>query len=70
MTAWEKYHATWSAKTRRQVEKEIESMQRYMQRNDRAYSWHGAQHAPGEMSDGDRLVVLRDVLTEKEASHV
>lgn len=68
MTAIEKYRAIWSAKTVRQIEKEIESMRRYMQRNDRAYSWHGAQHAPGEMSDGDRLVTLQCALEEKRAA--
>lgn len=61
--AYDKYRDYWSARTVKQIEREIESMRRYMQRHNAAYVWHGnAMTAPGSLADGDKLSALREAL--------
>lgn len=61
--SYEEYRDLWAAKTVRQIEREIESWRKYMQRHTRAYAWHGSSMTPpGELSDGDKLCALRDAL--------
>lgn len=56
------YKAQWSKKTLKQVMKELESYQAYLARHpDR----HFQQAAPDEMTDGDRIIALKDVIREK-----
>jgi hypothetical protein len=53
----------WARKTVKQIEREIESMRKYMQRHRKAYSWHGSDmKATDELSDGSKLCALRDAL--------
>lgn len=61
--AYDRYRDHWSAKTIKQIEREIESMRRYMQKHNSAYEWHGkAMTAPGSLADGDKLSALREAL--------
>ena len=61
------HRSHWEKKTTRQIEKEIESWQKHFRKHDGAYHWHGASlTAPGELSDGDRVRILKDILRERE----
>lgn len=66
MSMQERFVNIWSAKTIRQITKEIESLRKYMQKNDAHYVLHGKSHAPDEMSDSDRLRALVQILKDKE----
>lgn len=66
---YEQYKEYWSKKTLKQVRKEYMSLQKYIQKYVTSYAWHGNQHAPGEMSDGQRLSALREVIEEKESQN-
>lgn len=65
MSAYEKYKELWIKKTKRQVEKEIESMRKYIQKHASSYAFHGNQTNPEEMTDGQRLSALKEVLEIK-----
>lgn len=61
-----RFTAIWENKTCGQLQKEILSWRKYMQKHNAAYNFHGnAMTAPGELSDGDRLCILRRILKEK-----
>ncbi len=61
--AYDKYRDHWAKKAIKQIEREIESMRRYMQKHNSAYEWHGkAMTAPGSLADGDKLSALREAL--------
>lgn len=63
---YEEYRDLWARKTVKQIEREIESMRRYMQRHNAAYNWHGKSMTPtGSLADGDRLNALREALATK-----
>lgn len=65
-TPWEKYKAAWSTKTLNQVQKEEQSMRKFMQRHSSAYAWHGSDMTPpNTLADGDKLSCLREILSEK-----
>lgn len=66
MTMHERFINIWSTKTVKQITKEIESLRKYMQKNDAHYVLHGKSHAPDEMSDSDRMRALMEILREKE----
>lgn len=56
---YEEYRALWRRKGKKAIEKEVSSLRAYMQR----YSDGFAQiSAPDELSDGDRLMALREEL--------
>lgn len=63
---YEQFRDMWARKTVKQIEREIESMRRYMQRHNTAYEWHGKNMTPpGSLADGDKLSALRDALATK-----
>ena len=63
---FDEYRDMWAKKTAKTIEREIESMRRYMQRHNAAYNWHGrSMTAPGSLADGDRLSALREALATK-----
>ena len=66
MNMYERFVSIWSTKTIKQIKKEIDSMQKYMQKHNAHYALHGKSHAPDEMSDSDRLRALREILKGKE----
>lgn len=66
MTMQERFVNIWSTKTIKQITKEIESLRKYMQKNDTHYVLHGKSHALDEMSDSDRMRALMEILREKE----
>lgn len=56
----EDYKKYWDKKTDKQIEKEIISWRKYMDRYSSAYSWHGSSMTPpGELADGDKLCILK-----------
>lgn len=62
----DEYRDMWLKKTAKQIEREIESLRKYMQRHNSAYAWHGnSMTPPGHMADGDRLLALREALRIK-----
>lgn len=58
----EAYRKQWEAKTKRQVEKELESYQRYLAKHRDTFF---KQSAPDEITDGDRVFILKEVLSAK-----
>lgn len=60
----EQYRDKWQKKTYRQVEKELDSYHRYLSKHS---DGHFQEAAPDEMSDGDRVMVLKEVLRVKAA---
>lgn len=64
---FDEYKSHWEGKTEQQLEKEISSWRKHMAKHSAAYQWHGENlTAPGELSDGTRLCILKDVLREKQ----
>lgn len=74
MTRSEKFEAykdRWRSRTRRQVEKEIESWRKYFQKHDSSYALHGDRFTgsvtpPNELPEGMKLMALREVLEEMQ----
>lgn len=53
----------WGARTVKQIEGEIKSWQRYMEKNLQSYVWHGKSSTPpDELPDGDKVRILREIL--------
>lgn len=63
---WKAYLAAWNVKTTKQVEKELASMRKYVQRHSAHYTWHGANVPPGGLADGDKILILREILRNRE----
>ena len=62
-----RFRRVWEAKTKRQIQKEIQSMRKYFQKHNAAYNWHGSgMTTPGVLGDGDKLTILREISEEKE----
>ncbi len=63
MKAWseryEDYRALWRKKGKKAIEKEISSLRSYMQRYQDGFAQISA---PDELSNGDRLMALREEL--------
>ena len=60
---YEQFRDLWAGRTVKQIEREIESMRRYMQRHNAAYNWHGKNMTtPCSLADGDKLMALREAL--------
>lgn len=60
------YRAAWENKTAKQIEKEILSWRKYMDKHGAAYAWHGSgMTPPGSLADGDKISILKDILKEK-----
>lgn len=58
---YEEYRALWRSKGAKAIEREIKSMQAYMQRHSDGFRQISA---PDELSDGDRLMALRDLIRD------
>lgn len=56
------YRKQLEAKTKRQVEKELESYQRYLAKHRDTFF---QQSPPDELTDGDRVFILKEVLSAK-----
>lgn len=65
---WKRYVAAWNAKTTKAVEKELTSMHRYVQKHSAHYAWHGANVPPGGLADGDKILILTEILRSREVS--
>lgn len=63
LTPEDKYRAVWAKKTTKQIERELASMHRHVQRHSSAYAWHGTGITPpGSLADGDKIIILREIL--------
>lgn len=62
------YLAAWNSKTTKAVEKELASMRRYVQKHSAHYAWHGANVPPGGIADGDKILILSEILRDRAAS--
>lgn len=60
--AVDRYREIWSRKTIKQIEKELDSYRRYLARHKDCFF---KECAPDSLSDGDRIVILKDLLREK-----
>lgn len=60
---FEAYKALWRGKRRPAVEKELSSLRNMLSRNADTFF---QQSASDELSDGDRVLALKDVLSEKK----
>lgn len=57
------YRSFWKNKTKKQIQSEIKSFQRFFEKNYRSYEWHGKyQQHPDELADGDRVRILKDII--------
>lgn len=57
------FREKWSKKSAKIIKKEIDSYQRYFEKNIQSYEWHGRyQQHPDELSDGDRIRILKEIL--------
>ena len=66
---YDSFKTLWAHKTTAQVRREMESMHKYMERNARSYPWHGGNNIPpGGLGDGDKLLALRAIITERSAA--
>ena len=67
MSLWERrydeYRALWRKKGIKAIEREIKSMQAYLQRHSDGFRQISA---PDGLSDGDRLMALRDLIREMQ----
>lgn len=62
---YEAYKTVWKDKGVTKAKKELASYQKYLSRHkDRFHQ----QSAPGELSDGDRVLALKEVLSELECA--
>lgn len=64
------YRALWESKPTKQIERELKSWQSHFAKHEGHYSFHGATAHPGEMTDGERVMVLKDILRERELERV
>jgi hypothetical protein len=69
-----RYHKRWLLKTDKQIEKEIISLRKYMDKHSQAYAWHGSDMTPPNcVADGDKMVILKNILQDrtcKKSLHV
>ena len=64
----ERFKKYWESKTKKQIEKEILSLQKYMDKHGQAYAWHGkGMTPPGSLADGDKMLILREILKQKSS---
>ena len=65
-SGWVAYLKTWNQKTTKQVKKELESMRKYVRKHSAHYAWHGANVAPGGIADGDKILILSEILRDRK----
>lgn len=60
---FDEYKDIWSKRTKKQIEKELKSMQAYVNKHGASYWWHGSGITPpGSISDGDKISALKELL--------
>lgn len=61
------FQAYWRAKSTKQIERELASWRRRMDKYSSAYAWHGTGITPpGSLADGDKVSALRAILDERQ----
>lgn len=64
--ATQNYRSIWEKKTTKQIQKEIESWHRYIDRYSQSYAWHGKDITPpGTLADGDKVLILKEILRDR-----
>lgn len=63
--AMTKYLRSWNLKTGKAVKKELASMRKYVQKHSASYAWNNAGTAPGSIADGDKILILEEILRTK-----
>lgn len=59
----QKFFKSWKDKTVKQIEKELKSWRKYMDKHNAAYTIiGGAMTPPNSLADGDKVAILRDIL--------
>lgn len=61
-----RYRKIWEAKTTHRIQIEIAGWRKYMQKHSGAYGW--LETNPNELSDGDKLNILREILQKRGES--
>ena len=61
-----RYLRNWNSKTTKQVERELASMRKYVQKHSAHYAWHGANVPPGGIADGDKILILIEILRDRK----
>jgi hypothetical protein len=63
----EQFIAFWSSKSVKALAKEAESWRKHFQKHNDGYGFKGCNRLtpPGEMSDGERYNILRDLIAER-----
>ena len=65
----EKYGKFWSQKTNKQIEKELASFRKYIDKYSQAYAWHGSDMTPpGCLADGDKIEILKNIIKARESA--
>lgn len=59
------YRNIWEAEPTSKVERELKSWQAHFARNEGHYSFHGSTAHPDELADGERVMVLKDILRSR-----
>lgn len=64
--AEEIFKKCWESKTTKQIQKEIESWRKRIDKHGQAYAWHGANMTPpNHLADGDKVMILKEILNER-----
>ena len=62
------FRKCWESKTAKQIQKEIESWRKRIDKHGQAYAWHGAgMTPPNHLADGDKVMILKEILSQKES---
>lgn len=64
---WKAYLGAWNTKTTKALEKELASMHKHVQKHSAHYAWHGVNVPPGGLADGDKILILTEILRERYA---
>lgn len=59
------YRAKWETKTDKQIESERKSWRAHFKKHEGHYFFHGATANPSELTDGERVMILNDILRER-----
>ena len=62
------YREYWQQKNKNQIEKELLSWRKYIDKHSQAYAWHGSgMTPPGSIADGDKVSILKEILEERNS---
>lgn len=62
---WDKYKDKWSRKKTGAIQKELAYWRRVKPQHECSYHLNAHDRNPDELSEGDRICILRDLLSER-----